>query len=199
MRAHIRAAVHSLSEGRVLGFCPLNHSEAIVAADVPASDLFILTTSNNAESMCTAQGALLASYASSTSPKAFYQSDYATCSLASRGTCADYNSHLTADLPACSPQITASSYAVASLYATGAQPCSALFKHVIHATPHFRLVLAVNPANHRQASFASCHAIALGRHCKNNSASAVAEAPAPAPATEAPIFAPPGESAPSSI
>ena len=103
---------------------PLNYSDA-VAADVPSSGLFILTTSNNAESMCTAQGALLASYASSTSPKAFYQSDYATCSLASRGSCADYNSHLLADLPACSPQIAASSYAVASLYAAGARPCNA--------------------------------------------------------------------------
>ena len=94
----------------------------LVAADVPSSGLYMLTTSNNAESMCTAQGALLASYLPGDSPKAFYQSDYATCTLAARGSCADYNTQLLADLPACSAEIAASSYAIASYYAAGAQP-----------------------------------------------------------------------------
>ena len=79
----------------------------------------MLTTSNNAESMCTAQGALLASYAAGFVPKAFYQSDYATCTLATRGSCAAYNSQLLEDLPACAPEITASSFAIASYYAAG--------------------------------------------------------------------------------
>ena len=87
----------------------------------------MLTTSNNAESMCTAQGALLASYASlvapDSAPKAFYQSDYATCSVAARGSCALYNSQLLEDLPACTPEITASNEAIASYYAAGEAAC----------------------------------------------------------------------------
>ena len=90
----------------------------------------MLTTSNNAESMCTAQGALLASYASlvapDSSPKAFYQSDYATCSVAARGSCALYNSQLLEDLPACTPEITASNEAIASYYAAGEAACKTL-------------------------------------------------------------------------
>ena len=92
----------------------------------------MLTTSNNAESMCTAQGALLASYSPSDSPKAFYQSAYATCTLASIGSCADYNTQLLADLPACSPETAASSYAIASYYAAGAQTLAT--EQLIHRT-----------------------------------------------------------------
>ena len=75
-----------------------------VLADV--SGLYMISTFDNAESMCTAQGALSAAYAApGTAPKAFYQADYASCTVASVGTCAGYSSQLTTPLPACSPAI----------------------------------------------------------------------------------------------
>ena len=83
----------------------------------------MLSTFGNTESMCAAQGALFASFADPDySPKAFFQSTYGSCTIASFGTCASYSdeSQLATPLPVCAPAYTAAAYAIASYYAAGA-------------------------------------------------------------------------------
>ena len=80
----------------------------------------MLTTEPNAESECTAQGALLALFAPSNSPKSFYRSG-ARCSTAAKGRCADYNAAagLSPPLAKCFPFDEAANQAIASVYAAG--------------------------------------------------------------------------------
>ena len=81
----------------------------------------MLTTFGNTESMCTAQGGMIAALAPSASPKTFFQAGYATCTTASLGTCAGYATlvGLPTALPACAPAYGPTFAAIASAWAAG--------------------------------------------------------------------------------